>query len=83
MVYGWPSVADDGPTLIHHWFNVSCLLRCTTSSESSTFKMITAAERYFYSNSKIKNCITEEQLPTSGDSGEGFSDIYMAIVELV
>ena len=26
VVQCWPTVCDVGPTLIHHWFNVSCLL---------------------------------------------------------
>ena len=26
LVYCWADVADDGPTLNEHWFNVTCLL---------------------------------------------------------
>ena len=25
-ILGWPAVSDVGPTIIRHWFNVSCLL---------------------------------------------------------
>ena len=29
LVQYWPAVYDVGPTLIQHWFNVSCLLGCS------------------------------------------------------